>query len=149
MTAVADEGYEFHHWSGNLSGSENPTTITMDSVKEVIANFTLITSTLTVNVGPDGSGTVTLEPSQPPGGYVVGAMVNLTAIADEGYEFDHWSGNLSGSENPTTMTMDSDKEVTAIFTEVTSSTFPWKWIVLGVIVVAGLVVLITIIKRRT
>ena len=79
----------------------------------------------------------------------MGATVTLTAIASEGYEFDHWSGNLSGSENPTTIIMDSDKEITANFTEVTSSTFPWKWIVLGVIVVAGLVVLIPIIKRRT
>ena len=76
----------------------------------------------------------------------MGETVNLTAIASEGYEFDHWSGNLSGSENPITLTMDSDKEITAEFTEATSSTFPWWWIVLGVVVVAGLVALIPLIR---
>jgi uncharacterized lipoprotein YehR (DUF1307 family) len=119
LTAAASEGYKFDQWSGSLSGSENPTTITMDSDKVVTANFTQITYSLTVNVSPEGKGTVTLDPSPPAGGYVVGTEVTLTAAASEGYEFDQWSGSLSGSENPTTITMDSDKEVTAQFTQST------------------------------
>jgi len=118
LTAAASEGYEFDHWSGSLSGSENPTTITMDSDKEVTAHFAQVTYDLTVSVSPSG-GTVTLEPSPPAGGYVVGTEVTLTAVASWGYEFDHWSGSLSGSENPTTITMDSGKEITAHFTQST------------------------------
>jgi hypothetical protein len=146
LTAVAGEGYEFDHWSGALSGSENPTSITMDSDKEVTAHFAQITYTLTVGVNPSG-GTVTLEPSPPAGGYVVGTEITLTAVADEGYEFDHWSGALSGSENPTVITMDSDREITAHFTEVTPSSFPWWWIVVGVGVVGiGLLFYFLVIK---
>jgi len=120
LRAVPAPGYEFDHWSGSLSGSENPTVITMDSDKEVTAYFTQITYTLTVDVSPDGGGTVTLEPSPPGGVYVEGTEVTLTADASEGYEFDHWevNGALSGSENPTIITMDSDKEVTSHFVHI-------------------------------
>jgi len=146
LTAVASEGYEFDHWSGVLSGSENPTSIAIDSDKEVTAHFSQITYTLSVGVSPTDIGTVTLEPSPPAGGYVVGTEVTLTATAGEGYEFDHWNGALSGSENPIIITMDSEKEVTAHFTELTSSYFPWWWIVVGVVVV-GLLFYLLAMRR--
>jgi len=145
LEAAPTSGYDFANWSGALSGSENPTTITMDSGKEVTANFVQTAYTLTHKISPSGGGTVTLEPSQP-AGYVTGTGVTLTAIASEGYEFDHWSGALSGSENPTIITMDSGKEVGANFTEVTSSPFPWWWIVVGVVVmVIGLLIYFVVI----
>ena len=34
---------------------------------------------------------------------------------DSGYVFDHWSGDASGSANPRTVTMNSDKNITAHF----------------------------------
>jgi len=43
--------------------------------------------------------------------------VTLTANADSGWLFDEWSGALSGDVNPETLTMDSDKTVTATFVE--------------------------------
>jgi uncharacterized repeat protein (TIGR02543 family) len=39
----------------------------------------------------------------------------LTAIADPGWNFTGWGGELSGSTNPTTITMDRNKTVTATF----------------------------------
>jgi hypothetical protein len=39
----------------------------------------------------------------------------LTAVADAGWLFNHWSGNLNGSNNPEIITMNSDKEITAHF----------------------------------
>jgi len=145
LTAVASEGYKFDHWSGDLSGTENPTTIVMDSDKGVTTHFVRI-HTLTVN-GNGVGGTVTLEPSQPPGGYVVGTEVSLTTVASEGYKFDCWSGDLSGTGNPVTIIMDSDKEVTASFTKVVRSPFPWWWIVVGVVVI-GLLAYFLVMRRR-
>ncbi|RJR32759.1 MAG: hypothetical protein C4567_17965 [Deltaproteobacteria bacterium] len=69
--------------------------------------------TLTVNVDPAGSGTVELDP--PGGTYPAGTIVTLAAYAAEGYAFDHWSGDLSGSANPAAITMDANKNVTAHF----------------------------------
>jgi hypothetical protein len=86
--------------------------------------------TLTVNIDPLAGGTVTLEPSQPAEGYADGTQVTLTAIASEGYKFDHWGGALSGSENPTTISVASATAVTAYFTKPAS--FPWWVILVGV-----------------
>jgi uncharacterized repeat protein (TIGR02543 family) len=44
--------------------------------------------------------------------------VDLEAVPATGWEFDGWSGDLSGDTNPTSISMDGDKSVTATFTEV-------------------------------
>jgi len=76
------------------------------------------TYTLTVNIDPGGSGTVTKDPDKE--SYNPGEELTLTAIPDGGYEFDHWSGDASGTDPVVTITMDSDKEVTAHFKLITA-----------------------------
>jgi hypothetical protein len=41
----------------------------------------------------------------------------LTAVPEADYEFAGWSGEVSGSAESIQIVMDSDKVVTAIFTE--------------------------------
>jgi uncharacterized repeat protein (TIGR02543 family) len=113
LTASADSGWTFSGWSGDLGGSANPETITMDGDKTVTATFTQDTYTLTVNT--QGNGSVELSPAG--GSYLSGTVVTLTANADSGWTFDGWSGDLGGSANPETITMDGDKTVTATFTQ--------------------------------
>jgi len=48
---------------------------------------------------------------------LAGEEPQLTAIADSGWTFDSWSGDLNGNTNQTTIFMDGNKDVTAIFTE--------------------------------
>ena len=67
---------------------------------------------LNVTVG-NGQGTVT--PSS--GTYTDGTAVTIAAIPDSGWEFDHWTGSISGSENPVTVHMSSDKTIGAYFVE--------------------------------
>lgn len=67
--------------------------------------------TLTVNV--TGQGSVVRDPPGPT--YALGTTVTLTADAMSGWHFDHWEGALSGSANPTTLVMNSNKTVTAVF----------------------------------
>ncbi len=66
---------------------------------------------LTVNTS--GSGTVTRDPSG--GAYDAGTVVTLTATPDAGWTFSGWSGDISGMDNPATITMDANKTVTATF----------------------------------
>jgi uncharacterized repeat protein (TIGR02543 family) len=74
----------------------------------------------TIVIEPEGAGSVILNP---PGGYYFpGTVVTVTANAAGGYAFDHWSGDLTGSNNPETITMDSDLIVTAHFNYVLSIT---------------------------
>jgi hypothetical protein len=111
LTAVADTGWAFSSWGGNLSGSTNPASITMNGNKSVIAHFTQNQYTLTVTI--DGSGSVTKSPNQ--GTYTFGQVVTLTAIPGTGWGFSSWSGDQSGSQNPKTITMNGNKAVTAHF----------------------------------
>ncbi|MEM4398157.1 MAG: cellulase family glycosylhydrolase, partial [Candidatus Woesearchaeota archaeon] len=98
LTAQPNSGYIFSSWSGDLTGTQNPATIIMDSNKVVTANFSQsgggTTYTLTVNVSPAGSGVVYLNPSQ--GSYTAGSQVTLTAQPNSGYIFSSWSGDLTG-----------------------------------------------------
>lgn len=69
------------------------------------------TYTLSVSVSPSGGGSV--SPSD--GEYQEGTQVAVTATPASGYTFDYWAGDASGSLAATTVTMDSDKSITAYF----------------------------------
>ncbi|ENO12325.1 hypothetical protein MBGDC06_00021 [Thermoplasmatales archaeon SCGC AB-539-C06] len=47
--------------------------------------------------------------------YESGMLVNITAIEFYGYEFDHWSGDVSGTDLNIKIKMDSNKEIIANF----------------------------------
>ena len=47
--------------------------------------------------------------------YQSGESVILTAVAAGDYYFKDWSGDITETENPTTIVMDSDKSITATF----------------------------------
>ena len=99
LTAVADAGWQFSGWSGDLTGADNPATITMDGDKSVTAIFTEVPAEQhTLTVGAVGNGSVGLSPSG--GVYAAGTRVELTAVADAGWQFSGWSGDLTGADNP-------------------------------------------------
>lgn len=67
--------------------------------------------TLTTIVSPSGAGSVS-----PSGGeYEPGDRVTLTASSASDYIFDYWSGGVSGTTTTITITMDSNKSLTANF----------------------------------
>ncbi|MFA4837302.1 MAG: cohesin domain-containing protein, partial [Dehalococcoidia bacterium] len=71
--------------------------------------------TLTTSVDPAASGSVSLNPTQPAGGYNSGTLITLTPNPATGYVFDHWSGDVTGTANPGSVTMNSNKSITAHF----------------------------------
>ncbi|MFA5102304.1 MAG: cohesin domain-containing protein [Candidatus Thermoplasmatota archaeon] len=111
LTAVPTTGWVFTSWSGNLSGSTNPASITMTGNKSVTAHFTANQYTLTITT--TGSGTVTKNPNQVT--YNYGQVVTVTAVPSAGWAFESWTGDLTGSQNPTTITMNGNKAVVAHF----------------------------------
>ncbi|MFQ5602399.1 MAG: PKD domain-containing protein, partial [bacterium] len=207
LTAVAaDSNYQFNHWQGDLTGSDNPATIIMNGDKNITAYFiekeetvskpntpsgqssgkvgenlsfstggsssnkghsveyhfdwgdgstsnwgsptqthtytvvgsysvmaqarcqthtsivsswssglpvTISGHTLTTNVSPSGSGSVSRNPNKSE--YNHNEVVQLRADANSGYKFDRWGGDLSGSSNPVNLTMNDNKSVTAYF----------------------------------
>jgi len=97
---VSKEGYN------NSTGNVN-----VDSDESVDVTLTKKTYTLTVNTV--GEGTVTKNPDKAT--YTHGEVVQLTANPADNWNFTGWSGDLAGSANPETITMNSDKTVTANF----------------------------------
>ncbi len=57
--------------------------------------------------------------------YSDSSKVKLTAVPDEGWLFDHWSGGATGSTNPITLTMIGDVSVTATFKKKAFSLTLW------------------------
>jgi uncharacterized repeat protein (TIGR02543 family) len=113
LTATADPGWTFAGWSGGLSGSVVTATRTITGNTTVAATF--IPDEYPLTVDTVGNGSVTVDPHQ--AGYHYGDVVTLTATADPGWTFAGWSGDLSGSANPATITITGDASVTATFTQ--------------------------------
>ncbi|NLD72420.1 MAG: hypothetical protein GX649_06850, partial [Chloroflexi bacterium] len=113
LTAMPAEGWVFTGWSGDLSGNQNPTTITMDSVKTVTATFIAVEDGHTLNTAVEGQGRVDVSPAKDV--YDEGEVVTLTAVPDPGWSFVGWSGDLTGSDNPATITVNDDITITATF----------------------------------
>ena len=122
VTANGILGYAFSSWGGALAGStNNPAIIVIDTNKTISANYVAVpTYTLTTSAT---NGSVTLNP--PGGVYNAGTVVTVTAKANRGYQFGSWSGNLTGTHNPTTITMNGNKSVTANFTVLSGDVAPW------------------------
>jgi len=76
--------------------------------------------TLTVNIDPTGGGSVTKVPDK--AAYEQGEQVTLTATPNTGYRFVEWTGDATGTNPTVTLTMDSNKKVTAHFIRVFSLT---------------------------
>ncbi|NOZ60390.1 MAG: T9SS type A sorting domain-containing protein [Calditrichaeota bacterium] len=72
-----------------------------------------------ITINPETKGTVTKEPDKQE--YAKNDTVKLTAVAIEGYNFDNWSGDLEGTENPIFVVLTRDMNVTANFSEVVES----------------------------
>lgn len=69
----------------------------------------------TVNVTTGANGSVVKDPNQADYGF--GEEVNLTAVPNNGYKFAGWSGDITSSDNPLTLTMEEDYNITANFEE--------------------------------
>ncbi|MBI3193020.1 MAG: VCBS repeat-containing protein, partial [Ignavibacteriae bacterium] len=108
VSATPATGYNFVNWSGDLSGSENPDTLTMDANKTVTANFAINTYSLSVS---GDYGAVTKDPNQE--SFDHGTTAQVSQTADRGYIFTGWSGDATGTDNPLTVMMDGNKSIQA------------------------------------
>jgi len=119
LVAVAEEGYRFVNWSGDVSSIADlnaaSISVTMNGDYSIAANFIAqyvltIDSTDGGEVTAPGEGTFT---------YDTGAVVVLVAEPEEGYKFVNWTGDVATVANTTlastTIMMDDDCAVTANF----------------------------------
>jgi hypothetical protein len=111
-------------WGGACAdASGNSCTVTMSEARNVSVAFTF---EVTITKDGTGSGTVTSDPAGIDCGSTCtanlpsGTEVSFTGTADSGSRFDGWDGDCTGEE--CILTIDSDKAITATFTEVVTLT---------------------------
>ena len=111
LTAIPSTKYEFVNWTGDYESNDTTITVVMDSTINLVANYkSLPYYRLDVYAS---KGEVTKFPNS--SRYISGFTVELTANPSSGYEFESWSGDYEGTENPLYLTMKEDMEIFANF----------------------------------
>ncbi len=109
IKATPAVGYEFTGWSGNVTGSTNPLTLTVNGNKNITANFAEIKLQLSVTASEGGNVNIT------EGKYDKQATVSLVASPTDGYAFTGWTGGVKSADNPLSLVMDEAKTIIANF----------------------------------
>jgi uncharacterized protein (TIGR03437 family) len=73
---------------------------------------------LTTVTNPPKAGTFKADPASPDGFYPSGTPVSVSAVANGGFKFAHWEGDLAGTFNGGTLSMSSPHAVMADFATV-------------------------------
>jgi hypothetical protein len=116
FTATPSEGYLFSQWQGDLSGTTNPASLTLNKNVSVTGVFEKRTYPLTITI--EGEGTVKEEVIQAKTDYEHGTTVRLTAQPKtEWNTFSGWSGDVSNQEISITLTITNPVSVRATFQE--------------------------------
>jgi len=117
LTPEPNENWVFKQWEGDIVGNTTPLQLTMTSNKSITGVF--VKRDYPLNIKIEGEGTVEEKIVPNPSGreYPHGTTVELTPKPKEGWEFDSWSGDLSGNESPKRIKVDKQKNVTVKFKE--------------------------------
>jgi hypothetical protein len=121
LSAVPTYGYKFVGWSGACSGVGRCKTVANSSL--VVKALFEKSPTSIVSLAVSGAGIVTSSPKGISCGtscsykFVIGDSVVLTAKPSKNKRFVGWSGACSGTTRTCSVTVDSPKSITAIFSQ--------------------------------
>ncbi len=128
------DGYKFIGWSGDLDGTENPTTIVAHSDMHITANFSRIMHTLTVSYNYGGKNTSIAMVYE----CYEGFTIDVITPEIKGWRFDGWIDDVTSQYlKSTRIFMDSDKDVTANFVRAVPNEVLTG--IVGGVIVSGLV----------
>jgi hypothetical protein len=114
VTATTNSGYYFVNWTenGNVVSSSASYNFALTTNRTLVANFAVITFTITLSASPSEGGTVSGD-----GSFPIGSSRTVTATTNVGYTFAGWTSNsvvVSSSPNYT-FTLNSDRNLVATF----------------------------------
>lgn len=121
LTATPEEGYELVNWTlnGEVISTETVCEVLANSDLDIVANFQL--KNYLVEVGAEGGGIVEQGAT---GYYAYGEKLTLTAVPDDGYQFERWmKDGKQHSTSPTIQwTVTGSAKLSAVFTELPYAT---------------------------
>jgi surface protein len=118
LTPIPATGWEFKEWASDLTGSQVPNTITINSNKTVTVRFQKKNYPLNVTIVGQGTVKERVISAKPSADYPYQTTVELTPVANAGWKFESWSGDLTGNQIPKTITLNAAKSVTATFIQI-------------------------------
>ena len=116
LVGVPPAGKAFSRWFNVFLGpTNNPYDLVMTNANPLAGAFfgNLAANNYTITTLLNGYGEVTRSPAA--NAYAANTTVQLTAVPDAGYLFINWSGDANGSANPVSVTLNTNKVVTAVF----------------------------------
>ena len=120
VTASPNEGYSFVNWTenGNVVSTQEEYEFTATQNRELTANFSIHTYTVSLTANPSGAGELSGA-----GTYDHDTDVTLNAEANEGYTFVNWTedGNVVSNQSEYSFTVTGNRNLTAHFIQETYS----------------------------
>ena len=110
LTAIPVTNAAFQGWAGSITGTKNPIILVLSNNLDISAVFTGL---YRITINKTGLGDVTLTPQA--AGYQTGTTVQLTAQPAAGWDFVQWSGAAAGTSAVTTVVVNGDQQVNALF----------------------------------
>ncbi len=132
IEANASKNYMFDNWSGDFYGTDSTAVININSHKNLVANFSK--KRFEINISIEGKGSVSrkLIKSGVNNDFTHGSIVEILALADDGWIFVEWKGDVSNKiTNPQHLTVSQTKNITAVFQENISGKNASKFLALG------------------
>lgn len=114
-TATPADGNVFLYWGDAATGNQNPYLHKVTSANPtLVAVFGALGSYCALNTQTEGWGEIETEP--PITQFPKGSVAVLRATPASGQAFIGWEGDAAGVENPLSITLDTNKTITARFT---------------------------------
>ena len=118
IEANASKNYVFDNWSGDFYSTDSTSVININYDKNIVANFSK--KRFEINISVEGKGSVSrkLIKSGVINDFSHGSIVEILALADDGWTFVEWKGDVSNNiTNPQHVTVDQTKNITVVFEE--------------------------------
>ena len=115
FSATPKTGYVFSNWtntSTNQTYTTNPLSITVNENTTLVANFEKAAYNVLFTILGEGSVQKEVVGA---GGFTHGSQVKLTATPSDDYSFFYWNNDPGDTENPKTITLDSNQNIPAKF----------------------------------
>ena len=114
VTATTNNCYSFMNWTenGNIVSTSASYTFTLNSNRNLVANFTLTQYTITLSSNPQSGGVTTGA-----GMFPCGSTQTVTATANNCYTFTNWTenGNIVSTSASYTFPLNSNRNLVANF----------------------------------
>lgn len=108
---------DFTSWSGGGPGTPSFQATFTQAVQVFTANYQ-ISYLLNATTNPANAGAFKTSPASPDGFFPSGTQVSITPVANSGYKFTGWTGDISGILTPGYLTMNMPHAVVANFAAV-------------------------------